>query len=117
PTRLINIRKFPHVFLEHFPDSSSFSGEYVYLSFNWGKVQPQRTMISTLEDHLEDLGFDQLPQTFKDGIELASFLAISYIWIDALCVIQDSAEDWQREAGRMGNYIRNAACVVSALAS
>ncbi len=28
-------------------------------------------------------------------------LGISYLWIDSLCILQDSAEDWLREVALM----------------
>lgn len=42
-----------------------------------------------------------LPQTFRDAVTLAKVLAIKYLWIDSLCTIQDSLEDWARECSRM----------------
>ena len=42
-----------------------------------------------------------MPQTFIDATIVADALGIKYLWIDALCIIQDSPEDWVREAGQM----------------
>lgn len=46
---------------------------------------------------------------------ITKVLGYRYLWIDSLCIIQDSEEDWTQEAGRMaqvyGNAILNlAAC-------
>ncbi|KAL2063411.1 hypothetical protein VTL71DRAFT_5216 [Oculimacula yallundae] len=40
-----------------------------------------------------------------------------YLWIDMLCIIQDSKEDWQCEAALMGEVYRNGYCNLSAIAA
>lgn len=37
-----------------------------------------------------------------------------YIWIDSLCIIQDSVEDWEREAAVMGDVYKHATLNISA---
>lgn len=39
------------------------------------------------------ISLDELPKTFKEAIYLVRSLGICYIWIDSLCIIQDSVED------------------------
>ncbi|KAI1803932.1 HET-domain-containing protein [Daldinia bambusicola] len=41
-------------------------------------------------------------------------LGIRYIWIDALCIIQDSKEDWAQEASRMRDVYRGAVVTIAA---
>lgn len=41
-------------------------------------------------------------------------LGIRYIWIDAVCILQDSVEDWRTEASKMGNVYQNAYLVIAA---
>ena len=36
-------------------------------------------------------------------MELCKRLELRYIWIDSLCIIQDSPEDWDFEARRMSD--------------
>jgi hypothetical protein len=33
-----------------------------------------------------------LPQRFQDSVKIARWMQIDYIWVDALCIIQDSKE-------------------------
>jgi hypothetical protein len=40
---------------------------------------------------------------------------VEYLWIDSLCIIQDSIEDWRAESAKMQDYYRNAYLTVSAL--
>jgi hypothetical protein len=41
-------------------------------------------------------------------------LGIKYVWIDALCIKQDSAEDWAREAAKMRDVYSGAVLTVVA---
>jgi hypothetical protein len=50
---------------------------------------------------------------FKQAVEIARFLDVNYIWIDSLCIIQGSAEDWVREASRMHLVYRNSYCNIA----
>jgi hypothetical protein len=53
--------------------------------------------------------FNYLPKTFRDAIIITRAIGISYLWIDALCIIQDSLEDRQRESSNLTEYYNNGA--------
>ena len=57
---------------------------------------------------------DDLPLNFQDTINLTSRLGVQYLWIDALCIIQDSKDDWEAEAAKMGAYYKNSWLTVAA---
>ena len=44
-----------------------------------------------------------MPRTFREAIQLTRRLGIAYLWIDALCIVQDDKDDWAREAMRMAD--------------
>lgn len=44
-------------------------------------------------------------------------LGVRYLWIDSLCIVQDDAEDWAREAGQMAKVYRNAYLTLNAATS
>jgi hypothetical protein len=44
-------------------------------------------------------------------------LGINYIWIDALCIIQDNAADWELDSAKMGDYYRRAFVTIAASSS
>ncbi|KAH6677104.1 heterokaryon incompatibility protein-domain-containing protein [Halenospora varia] len=58
-----------------------------------------------------------LPKTLRDAIAFTRRLGIQYIWIDSLCIIQDSPEDWQRESALMGKIYSHCFCMIAAAAS
>lgn len=91
-------------------ETEGMTGRYICLSHRWS--QPQTGLASTVQSNYQPrclgTGFDSLPKLFNDVFAAASKLQVSYIWIDSLCIIQDDADDWKREAARMGDYYQNA---------
>ncbi|KAE9363177.1 HET-domain-containing protein [Stipitochalara longipes BDJ] len=88
---------------------------YVTLSHCWGKAQPMVTLTANFDERLRNIPFQSLPELFQDAIYIARQLGIKYIWIDSLCIIQDSEEDWAREASKMGNVYQHAYFTIFAL--
>ncbi|CAH0045529.1 unnamed protein product [Clonostachys solani] len=58
-----------------------------------------------------------LPKTFQDAIVIARKLSVRYLWIDALCIIQDSMEDVQRQIPLMERIYSQSAVNIAASAS
>ncbi|KAL2054050.1 hypothetical protein ABVK25_005589 [Lepraria finkii] len=54
-----------------------------------------------------------LPTTIQDTVTFMWRLGFEYLWIDALCILQDSAEDWGRESAIMGDIYRDSQCTIS----
>lgn len=42
-----------------------------------------------------------LPKTIQDAISVTRRLVFDYLWVDALCIIQDSKEDLNHDKARM----------------
>jgi hypothetical protein len=59
--------------------------------------------------------FAGLALTIQDAIGVTYKLGSRYIWIDSLCVLQDDAQDWEREAKNMCTVYRNATLTIAAL--
>lgn len=67
-----------------------------------------KTTLANVE-HLQDhIDWQHLPITFQEAINFAHRLGYSFIWIDSLCIIQDSDSDWQNEGSRMASIYKNA---------
>ncbi|KAL8393043.1 hypothetical protein RB595_003011 [Gaeumannomyces hyphopodioides] len=92
-------------------------GEYVALSHCWGgKVEPILTG-ENLKVFLDHIPFSDLARNFQDALVISRGLGGRYLWIDCLCIIQDSPEDWARESSRMADIYRNACLTINAAAS
>ncbi|KAF2458536.1 heterokaryon incompatibility protein-domain-containing protein [Lineolata rhizophorae] len=90
-------------------------GTYVALSHCWGAgTRPPRTVMSNLNDRMNAIPFNSLPRTFQDALTIVRKFGLEYLWIDSLCIIQDSDEDWAKEAAKMCDVYSNALFVISA---
>jgi len=141
PTRLLDLSTLEEtgrvllVVTELLDHSWLDRSEYITLSHCWGawgaKELPVLTTsnIDARVDHGMDLSL--FPPTFRDAINVAGWFNGNYIplpfllssmltevvrwlWIDSLCIIQDSREDWQREAPMMCDVYQNALLNISA---
>ncbi|KXJ94931.1 heterokaryon incompatibility protein-domain-containing protein [Microdochium bolleyi] len=98
-------------------ESSDQTGRYISLSHSWGGEQPLTTTTATIDQHKAGIPLGSLPATFRDACHIARRLGIRYLWIDSLCIIQDSTADWELEASRMASIYRNSWLTVYATAS
>lgn len=55
-----------------------------------------------------------MPRTIQDAVRVTQDLGVKYLWIDALCIVQDSAGDLLEEMSRMRLYYENALVVIAA---
>ncbi len=62
----------------------------------------------------QDIPLSQVPQTFQDAMLIAQRLGVRYIWIDSLCIIQDSEQDWQEQSALMAQVYFNSFCNIAA---
>jgi hypothetical protein len=73
-----------------------------------------RTTQSTLEDRKQAVPFEALPNTFRDAVIVTRQLGLTYLWIDSLCIIQDSASDWAIESAKMSSTYTKAYVTIAA---
>jgi hypothetical protein len=92
-------------------------GQWVALSHAWGDFQPLRTTKERLPVHQAEIKWSELPPTFQDAVVITKKLGFQYLWIDSLCIIQDSPDDWDREAATMASVYGSAAITICAEAA
>lgn len=112
PTRLISIGSEPASL--RLVGSNAVTGPYATLSYCWGGMKPLSTTEANLSARLHHIPDYSLPILFRQAIQLARNLLIPYIWIDALCIIQDSVEDWEAESERMSLYYKHGSINIAA---
>lgn len=71
------------------------------------------TTQASLADHLESIPWEHLPQLYKNVMMITRRLGFEYIWIDSLCIIQDSRSDWLSESQRMGDAYQHARLTIA----
>ncbi|KAI8715249.1 HET domain-containing protein [Fusarium sp. LHS14.1] len=88
--------------------------DYLALSHRWGGAKIFRTTQANLKAQKAGIDLEKLCTTFRDALKMTSKLGYQYIWIDSLCIVQDSPEDWAKEAARMAMVYMNAALTLAA---
>jgi hypothetical protein len=79
------------------------TGEYVTLSYKWGSCKRYITTEDNYNQHRSGIPFAKLPWTFREAIQVSHTLGFRHIWIDALCIIQDSEDDIKTSNQRHGS--------------
>ena len=91
---------------------------YVALTHRWGDPSLHGGFHSLSHEKLErwktHLDLKMLPRTFQDAVRITRGLGIRYLWVDALCIIQDDLEDLQAQIGKMEDVFRCAYVTLSA---
>lgn len=90
---------------------------YAALSHCWGAVQPRTLLQSNLHALMDGILLVDLPKSFQDAIYTTRKLGIQYLWIDSLCIMQDSEEDWDLESSLMTHVYGGCLLNVAAAAS
>ncbi|KAH6995011.1 heterokaryon incompatibility protein-domain-containing protein [Ilyonectria destructans] len=89
-------------------------GYYACLSHHWGKPQPLRTLTANKEVFMAGIPMAMLPKTFRDAVMACRRLNIRYFWIDSLCIVQDSTQEWQIQSSKMATIYENAFLTIAA---
>jgi hypothetical protein len=92
------------------------AARYAALSYCWGKSNYTVTT-DTVEECMKRLPIAKLPRTVQDAIRCARRIGIQYLWVDALCILQDSTTDKAHELSHMADYYYNASLTISAALS
>ena len=90
------------------------------LSHCWGEPdgpRPPKLTNANVDSMRNRIPMKELPRTFKDAIQITRNLGVGYLWIDSLCIIQDSMDDWRRESRLMDKVYRNSTCNIMAEAA
>ncbi|KAI1441725.1 HET-domain-containing protein [Annulohypoxylon stygium] len=60
-----------------------------------------------MDEFQEGIAFWKLPKTFQDAVRVTRSLGLRYLWIDSLCIIQDSDKDWKHQCAIMDDIYSN----------
>lgn len=94
---------------------------YFTLSYVWGQTACLKTIKSNLNDHLVAGAFRresvvlEIPKTIIDAMVVVQQLGERFLWVDALCIVQDDEDTLQKELDQMAAiYANSAATLVAA---
>ncbi|KAK3339414.1 heterokaryon incompatibility protein-domain-containing protein [Neurospora tetraspora] len=132
PTRLVDVGApdnnaqkkppRPRIFIPNATSQTPATIPYLTLSHSWALTGSSlRLTTKNIEDWQKPEGaehggipIDGLAQTFLDAMRITQQLGYRYIWIDSLCIMQDSSEDWKREAQTMAAVYGNSLLTIFA---
>ena len=129
PTRLLDLGKHSEelqvrliISKEHFSKTNTKGDGYVNnllerymtLSHCWGSIDILRLLTRNLGGLCQSIDPESLPKTFRHAMRVTKDLGVRYLWIDSLCIVQDSSADWLREAAAMSHVYKNSYCNIAA---
>jgi hypothetical protein len=88
--------------------------QYAALSYCWGGDQSVVLLQRNLQSWFSEIPYSSLPQTIKDAIKITSELSLVYLWVDALCIIQDDSQDKLDQISQMADLYEQAYITISA---
>ena len=96
--------------------SASSGAKYFALSYVWGAVDMSPTLLGNYKSRCQKNCLpQQFPNTIADAITLVRALDERYLWVDALCIVQDDPEHKERDIARMDVIYSHAFATVVAL--
>ena len=100
---------------EALPENS----RYMALSYCWGAASFFQLSKDSFPMLLDGVSPEEFPKTIQDAIEVTRCLGVRYLWVDSLCMFQDSkgSSSWFDEALRMDKvYAHSYATIAAACA-
>ncbi|EKD17979.1 het domain containing protein [Drepanopeziza brunnea f. sp. 'multigermtubi' MB_m1] len=103
PTRVLDIGAGDGLEEPYLLETSGMHGCYITLSHCWGGEVPLTTTSATIIQRKLSIPLSSLPKTFRDAVFISRRLDVRYLWVDSLCIVQDSRSDWEKESALMGD--------------
>ena len=119
PSRVIEVAPIDSGGVPRIRSTTGLQGSYLALSYCWGFDQTYVLTTKNFEVLMTALNTSMLPQTILDAIEVTTNLGFKYLWVDALCIMQDSTEeaarhDMNQELAKMDQVYKNAVMTIVA---
>ena len=95
-------------------DTNPREGEYMTLSHCWGAAQFITLRKINIEELRQGIPLTKPPRTFQDAVAVTRLFKARHLWIDPLCILQDSNEDWLKQSATMKDIYRHSMMNISA---
>lgn len=87
---------------------------YATLSHCWGGKLPIKLTTKNLKSYTQRIPVEDLTVKFRQAVKVTREIGINYLWIDSLCILQDSKDDWENESSLMGDVYEGATINIAA---
>jgi hypothetical protein len=114
PSRVIEVSPENDPGTPRILESIAIVDYYIALSYCWGLNQTGLTTESNLKARLQRLSMGTLSRTIQDAVLVTRKIGVKYLWVDAVCIIQDSPEDKNVELAKMCNIYQDALVTIVA---
>lgn len=116
PSRVIDVGGYGSNRNPYLYESHHEKATYLTLSYCWGNESSLRLTQATRVRFMKGIRIESMPQTFQDAVHLTRLMGIRYLWIDALCIIQDDSTDFGIHSARMYEIYCGSLFTISATA-
>ncbi|KAI1388957.1 HET-domain-containing protein [Hypoxylon trugodes] len=117
PKRLLQLGTRGNGSVRLYETPNDFREPYVALSYCWGKSSVLKTESSNIQSLMRGFDLKQLPAAVQDAAYVTQKLGLKYLWVDALCIIQDSKLDWEDQSAKMCSIYEKAHLTIIASSS
>ena len=107
PSRLLDLTGDPRMI------DAQGDETFAALSYSWGGESALMLTAMTEGQFRKKLPSNALPPTMVDAVTISKKLNVRYLWIDALCIFQDSKEDFAAECSKMRDIYRGAVVTIN----
>ena len=90
---------------------------FAALSYCWGGEQPMKCLSSNILSYGTAIPFEKQLPTIKDAAKVCQRIGLQYLWIDALCIIQEDSNDKSVEIAKMTSIYGSATVTIAAARS
>lgn len=118
PKRLIDVKRRCVVQTAALLGNGSIT-RYLALSYVWAdgggapfKLTRADASQCSMPGYIRDLG-DKMPQKIRDSLHVCDKMDVPYLWVDALCIVQDDEAEKADEISRMDDIYSNARAVLA----
>ncbi|KAF4627371.1 hypothetical protein G7Y89_g10785 [Cudoniella acicularis] len=91
---------------------------YVALSYVWGTRKNFTTDTSNIRVHQQqgslETFLEEIPRVIRDAMSLVRRLGLRYLWVDSLCIVQNSKRSWNLNSRVMNLIYGNAFLTICA---
>ena len=88
---------------------------YLTLSHCWGVLDQTMLTLDKEVAYQERIAISTLSTTVQDAIQVTRRLGVRYLWVDTLCIVQDSRPDQERESALMDLIYTNSLCIIASV--
>ncbi|KAL1601512.1 hypothetical protein SLS60_006427 [Paraconiothyrium brasiliense] len=108
PTRLLDLNQHEDRVVLVDSRATNIRNQYTTLSYCWGRSRNLTLLAENIDQFMhEGVAISSLALTIQDAIKATRMLGVQYIWVDALCILQGSAGDFQFEVSLMLQVYRS----------